>query len=313
MVALVQHRSPPSAANALVADAANSTDSGRRRRFRRPLNPVDAFDSAAADLYVGEPAAQVSAVHALADVADGSPFTRRQQCVDVLCGYLREPWPTGRDMGDERTVRDTIVAVLADRMRRRRIRGNWSGVAIDLRNAYLENVDFTEAVFRGPALFESATLAGVTRFDGATFLGQTHFQSAVFDTAWFREAVFTDSARFFGTRFGSGRFDETTFRDCAQFPLAVFTREARFYRTAFQRGAYFDSAQFRGDADFGAADFTGPARFDGSTFTTGSSFDHARFDSPVAAAQRNSVETHRMARGLIGEPTPRVNFSGAPV
>ena len=120
MVALVQHRSPPSAANALVANAANSTDSGRRRRFRRPLNPVDAFDSAAADLYVGEPAAQVSAVHALADVADGSPFTRRQQCVDVLCGYLRQQWPTGRDMGDERTVRDTIVAVLADRMRRRR-------------------------------------------------------------------------------------------------------------------------------------------------------------------------------------------------
>ncbi|OXR42188.1 hypothetical protein B7C42_05787 [Nocardia cerradoensis] len=286
MVVLVQRRPAPvaAAANPMLDSAANSANYFRRKRFRWPWQLADTFVSAAAQLYVGEGRSQVSAVRTLADIADASASTPRQQCVDVLCGYLRLPRTTGRLGGYDRTVRRTITAVIAEHLRRGG-RRSWSRATFDFRNAQLDDADFTDAVFGGPALFEGANLAGVTRFDGATFSADTHFQDAAFDTAWFREAVFTDSARFFGARFARARFDGTTFRGSAQFPLTVFAGEARFHRAAFRGGAYFDSAQFRGNADFGAARFTGPARFDGAAFTVDGSFERARFHDPIPAQQ----------------------------
>ncbi|MBF4998367.1 pentapeptide repeat-containing protein [Nocardia sp. BSTN01] len=286
MVVLVQRRPAPvaAAANLLLDSEANSADSFRRKRFRWPWQLADMFVSAAAQLYVGEAKAQVSAVHTLADVADASASTPRQQCVDVLCGYLRLPRAVGRLGAYDRTVRRTIASVIAEHLRRG-ARRSWSRAAFDFRNARFEDADFTDAVFDGPAIFEGADLAGITRFDRATFSADTHFQDATFDTVWFREAVFTDSARFFGARFARARFDGTTFRGSAQFPLAIFAGDARFHRAAFRGGAYFDSAQFRGHADFGAAGFTGPARFDGAAFTVDSSFERARFHDLIPSEE----------------------------
>ncbi len=300
MVVLVQRRPAPVAvaANLLLDSEANSANSFRRKRFRWPGQLADRFVSAAAQLYVGEGRSQLSAVRTLADIADASASTPRQQCVDVLCGYLRLPRATGRLGGYDRTVRRTIAAVIAEHLRRG-ARRSWSRATFDFRNAQLDDADFTDAVFVGPAIFEGANLAGVTRFDGARFSADTHFQDAAFDTAWFREAVFADSARFFGARFTRARFDGTTFRGSAQFPLAVFAGDARFHRAAFRGGAYFDSAQFRGRADFGAAGFAGPARFDGAAFTVGSSFERARFHDPIP-----SEEPPADAAGWFVAPAP---------
>ncbi|MCC3312473.1 pentapeptide repeat-containing protein [Nocardia africana] len=286
MVVLVQRRPAPmaAAANLLLDSDANSVNSSRRRRFRWPWQLADMFVSAAAQLYAGEGGSQISAVRTLAEIADASASTPRQQCVDVLCGYLRLPRAAGRVGAYDRAVRRTIVSVIADHLRRG-ARRSWSRATFDFRNAQLEDADFTDAVFGGPAIFESANLTGITRFDGATFSADTHFQAATFDTVWFREAVFTERARFFGARFERARFDGTTFRGSAQFPLAVFSGDARFHRAAFHGGAYFDSAQFRGTADFVAAGFTGPARFDGAAFALGSSFEHARFQDPMPIEQ----------------------------
>lgn len=287
MVVLVQRRPAAVAATAkLVLDSeSDSLDAFPRRRFRGPRQAAEMFVSAAAQLYAGDGTTQVRAVRTLAEIADRSTSVLRQQCVDVLCGYL--PLPRCERLGGyERAVRRTITAVLGDRLRRG-ARRSWSGATFDLRNAHLEDADFTNAVFRGPVIFEHATLAGTTRFDGATFAAETHFQAATFDTAWFRRAVFADSARFFGARFDRARFDGTTFCGSAQFPLADFAADARFPQATFRDGAYFDSARFRGTADFGAAGFSGPARFDGATFTIDSSFDRARFPDPNPSAARD--------------------------
>ncbi|PPJ26906.1 hypothetical protein C5E45_21960 [Nocardia nova] len=216
--------------------------------------------------------------------------------------YLRLPRTSARLGGYDRTVRRTIVSVIADHLRRG-VRRSWSRATFDFRNARLEDADFTDAVFGGPAIFECANFTGITRFDGATFSADTHFQAATFGTVWFREAMFTDRARFFGARFVRARFDGTTFRGSAQFPLAVFSGDARFHRAAFHGGAYFDSAQFRGHADFGAACFTGPARFDGAAFTIGSSFERARFHDRMPTEQPSAEASAEAARSFAA-PAP---------
>ncbi|MFI7193533.1 pentapeptide repeat-containing protein [Nocardia nova] len=307
MVVLVQRRPAPvaAAANLLLDSNANPVNSFRRKRFRWPWQLADMFVSAAAQLYVGEGKAQISAVRTLAEIADASAATPRQQCVDVLCGYLRLPRAAGRLGGYDRTVRRTITSVIADHLRRG-ARRSWSRATFDFRNARIEDADFTGAVFGGSANFEHANLTGSTRFDGATFSADTHFQAATFDTVWFREAVFTERARFFGARFERARFDGTTFRGSAQFPLAIFSGDARFHRAAFRAGAYFDSAQFCGNADFGAAAFTGPARFDGAAFTIDSSFDRARFDDPMAAEQSPAEPTRPFTVPASHGVAPRI-------
>ncbi|WP_227982016.1 pentapeptide repeat-containing protein [Nocardia spumae] len=271
MAVLVQPRSvPASAADNILIDKADPADFFRRNRFRYLRQHTDErFVSAAATLYVGEWTAQLSAIRTLAHIADVSAPAPRQRCIDILCGYLRLPRRPGLIDLHDRAVRRAIVTVIADRVRRG-ARRSWSRATFDFRGAHLEDADFTAAVFRGPVVFEHATLAGTTRFDSAIFGSEIHFQMAAFDTAWFRDAQFADSARFFGARFHSARFDGATFRVAAQFPLTVFSDYAGFRRTAFRGPAYFDSARFHGATDFSAARFTVPVHFDGATFTMSS-------------------------------------------
>jgi len=59
---------------------------------------VERFGAAAAQLGSLDPAVRIAGVYAMAGVADESiTFSRRQQCIDVLCGYLRLPYD--RDYG----------------------------------------------------------------------------------------------------------------------------------------------------------------------------------------------------------------------
>jgi len=98
---------------------------------------------------------------------------QRQQCVDVLCAYLRLPWagnptqlepnttttehswPDGEGQRKcEREVRQTLVRVIASHLRSDTgsITGSsvsWSDLDIDLTNAALPNADFRKAHFRG--------------------------------------------------------------------------------------------------------------------------------------------------------------------
>ncbi|MFE9024586.1 hypothetical protein ACFYNL_39405 [Streptomyces sp. NPDC007808] len=50
------------------------------------------FDTAARLLGHGEAACRLAGVHAMAGLADDWP-ERRQTCIDVLCAYLRMPYP----------------------------------------------------------------------------------------------------------------------------------------------------------------------------------------------------------------------------
>jgi uncharacterized protein YjbI with pentapeptide repeats len=257
----------------------------RRQRDIEQGRFVERFGAAAAQLGDHDVAVRIAGVYAMAGVADESTGLRRQQCIDVLCGYLRLPYSpelgsshqsklvlteprTGNDgspLGqqerhleyrqNDKEVRATIVRVIADHLRDHEYR--WSACDFDFRTAHLEDVDLSHAVFGGTSQFDGARFSGPARFDGATFSG----------TAMFYEATFSNYAGFGGATFsGDAVFGEATFSGTAWFAGATFADDARF-----------GGATFSGDAVFGGATFSGTAGFNGATFSNGATFEKARF------------------------------------
>jgi hypothetical protein len=242
---------------------------------------VERFGAAAAQLGDHDVAVRIAGVYAMAGVADESTGLRRQQCIDVLCGYLRLPYSpelgsnhqsklvlteprTGDDgsaLGqqerhleyrqNDKEVRATIVRVIADHLRDHEY--SWSACDFDFRTAHLEDLDFRGTAFRG-----------TTQFDGATFSGG----------AMFGEATFSGHP---------ARFDGATFCSHAMFEKATFSHDARFDGATFSGDARFDGATFSGDARFAGARFSGGASFVGTDFGRGAiEFDHPRQWGPPA-------------------------------
>ncbi|MGA7205853.1 MAG: pentapeptide repeat-containing protein, partial [Specibacter sp.] len=149
---------------------------------------VERFGAAAAQLSQADPAARIAGVYAMAGVADRTKNEERQQCIDVLCGYLRLPYdpmlgsnhlvskttrrafrhPAGAleestflFRHNDREVRQTIVRVIANHLRLGRGRTSWSKFDFDFTGVYFEDADFRGATFSGDH----------TSFDRATFSG----------------------------------------------------------------------------------------------------------------------------------------------
>jgi uncharacterized protein YjbI with pentapeptide repeats len=228
---------------------------------------VERFGAAANQLGSADVAVRLAGVYAMAGLADDAAGHERQQCIDVLCGYLRLPYSpdTGSSNARElvhkvpahggkesrelhylyrqndREVRQTIVRVVAAHLQPN-ARVSWSACDFDFSQAHLEDVDFRSA----------------------TFLGQTTFARAEFSGSWtlFSDAVFRGGfISFHRAAFGASR---------TLFDRATFDGEL----------INFDSATFRSDqASFERTYFLGHRiRFNKATFSgKQTSFDHARF------------------------------------
>jgi uncharacterized protein YjbI with pentapeptide repeats len=283
----------------------------RRQRDVEQGRFVERFSAAAAQLGAPDVAVRIAGVYAMAGVADESEGLRRQQCIDVLCGYLRLPYdaehgssgrtkkvvttanPRSADGADEsgkveehheyrsndREVRATILRVIADHLRSW-AEYSWSRSDFDFRTAYLEEVDLSHARFSRTAQFGRATFAGTAVFSGATFAGSAGFDGATFaGTAMFSGTAFAGSARFNGATFADDTwFDEATFTGTAWFGDAIFDGADTWFPTAtFTGDALFGSATFAGDAWFGGTTFAGATQFGGTSFDGASSFGGTTF------------------------------------
>ena len=119
-------------------------------------------------------AVRIAGVYAMAGVADESSTpSRRQQCIDVLCGYLRLPYDpehgrshrtehgikiqrsetveeqfTHRLRQNDCEVRQTIVRVIAAHLQDD-AEHRWSNHDFDFTGVLFENADFAGATFRG--------------------------------------------------------------------------------------------------------------------------------------------------------------------
>jgi len=206
---------------------------------------VERFGGAAAQLGNLDPAVRIAGVYAMAGVADESiTFSRRQQCIDVLCGYLRLPYDpdyasshhTELDTAssrlpsesarqsveqqhtqrrtirqNDREVRQTIVRVITAHLRDH-ADIPWSDHDFDFNTVIFENADFQNARFRGKnTSFEGATFSGErTSFEGATFSGER---------TSFERAMFCGHVRFKGATFSGER---------TSFERAMFCGHVRF-------------------------------------------------------------------------------------
>ncbi len=242
--------------------------------------------------------ARLAGIYALSNLADAW-VDERQQCVDVVCAYLRLPWtpeaaypraamrvdqgqPTSAPVRTgEGEVRRTALRVVGEHLLPETVRPpgreSWSELSLDLCGAVLPDLDwsgcqlmgkitFSGVVFRGMVNFSNATFGSRTPFDSATFQGEALFGTANFEAdVTFERASFHGRARFGGT---------------------TFARHAEFGYARFTEGVWFGYAEFMSSAGFGHASFDGAARFGKAVFHRGSWFAHATFagDRPFSGA-----------------------------
>ncbi|MGW4353975.1 pentapeptide repeat-containing protein [Nocardia sp. NPDC004582] len=270
----------------------------RKQRDAERGRFAEVFGAAAGQLGDPDVAVRIAGVYAMAGVADEfSARWRRQQCVDVLCGYLRLPYQPEEgashlvsksqrieDHGtavervytyrqNDRQVRDTIVRVIAEHLRPS-AETRWSSCDFDFTDAAFENADFRYAVFAGRN----------TRFTNAMFLsGRT---------------VSFEQARFLGKRV---TFRGAIFRSAAVFDRAVFDHTAVARADREGTSATFAEATFGSGGSFEGAEFRGArTAFDRTTFAG----ERTSFANAVFAADRTTFE-----RAVFdGE---RVTFTGA--
>lgn len=284
------------------------------------LSEHDAAERRVTDLYtkaveqLGSDKAPVrlGGMYALERLAQNVP-DQRQTIVNVLCAYLRMPYPaepddtTEQGHAQERQARLTAQRILVGHLHPgsdpdRPLTTFWgdtdAGLDIDLSGATL--IDFDLGSCR----------ARTARFDKATFVGKTEFSHTTFSgNAWFSEATFSGEVTFYRAAFGEDAwFGDATFRGNAWFSNTMFNGDAEFGRTTFHETAAFDDATFRGNqdnpfssgADFSDATFKGRTQFNDTAFSAQASFFKATFNQLVHFREATFSGTARFDHATFG-------------
>ncbi|MFI6997175.1 pentapeptide repeat-containing protein [Nocardia sp. NPDC050175] len=256
----------------------------RRQRDLEQSRFIERFGAAATQLGSPYTAVRIAGVYAMAVVADESAGDRRQQCIDVLCGYLRLPYSPdtganhqiGRDRKDtaiadieiadhfqylqnDKVVRQTVVDVIVAHLRNHE--SSWSSYDFNFTTAHFEDAGFNGVTFSGTSRFDGAMFSADAGFNGATFSGDAGFNGVTFS--------------------GDAGFNGATFAGDTGFGRVTFSGEARFVRATFSGRAGFGGVTFSGPARFGRSTFSGPAGFNGVTFSGPASFDGVTFSGGV--------------------------------
>lgn len=301
-----------------------------------PEELIQRYGVASAQLDSDNAIIRLAGVSAMARVADDWP-EQRQQCIDLLCGYLRmAPRP---DAGfGEIDARNAIVGIISAHLRAQSAI-SWVKHDFDFAGAALFDADFADVTFAGAhTSFARATFSGgVTRFARATFSGEvTRFDGATFSggVARFDGATFSGPYTIFaGARFSGWHtiFDGASFTGrCTLFDAATFSGWYTNFDLATFSGTYtgldlvtfsaqqtgFDGATFSGTVTrFDGATFSGKeTRFDGATFSgKQTSFEGATFSGARTADEVTAKSLFIGSTVSWGPLSPRRLRSPAPV
>lgn len=285
-----------------VAEASHELAHQQEARERRKLFD-DRYVSASEQLGHTKFPVRLAGVYAMVSPADDWPH-RRQNCVDVLCGYLRSPYPAGD--GNEREVRQAAMNSLLDRLGGTRWQQG-GRISMDFRGAEFHELDLSQRTFRGAVKFDGAVLRGeLTDFRKAVFRHGASFDNTRFEST---KVDFTDTQFLRAASFADARFDGAISFTGALFSQTVSFRKARFtgpsvsLREAVLRGVVtFETSTMDGTAldlreTFAdAADLT----FDAARIT-GTSIDLSEFISVRSVISFNQAEFDTVS--LIGMNT----------
>ncbi len=106
------------------------------------------YQDAAEQLGHDKEAVRIAGIYAMSRLADDWP-DQRQQCVDVLCAYLRLPdtAPAGFS-AREAVLREAIISEIAEHTASGRADGkSWSALRLDLSGAVLHDIDLSDCIF----------------------------------------------------------------------------------------------------------------------------------------------------------------------
>ena len=271
---------------------------------------VNRFESAARQLGDSEAAVRIAGVQALAGLADAWT-SGRQQCVDVLCGYLRLPLPTDDSLtASEGQVRQAVTRVIAQRLTQT-AEPSWSSLNFDFTGAHLFNLDLDAVDVVGTLTFDRATFHGTTRIrGGCTFLGDLSMAECTFQgqvlvgdmsvlqapnhsaefggNVWFDGSSFEDGLFLAKPRFrGRVSFMNTYVANIAQVSGALFEETVSFTcmevatdafivsMSRFHKAAIFHDAIVRGRLHLPFNDFHGRAAL---TFASIGQMQHGNDD-----------------------------------
>lgn len=311
----------------------------RRQRDLEQGRFIERFVAAADQLGSPDPAVRIAGVYAISSAADeASTFTNRQQCIDVLCGYLRLPYDpehgqnhmievvtteksaatrTGRESSyrkvfrqNDGEVRRTIVRVLIAHLEQA-APISWSEHNFDFRSAVFDDFNLRDAIFSGDNVnFMGAKFLGVcTFFIDVTFDSlMANFCDVEFrsDVTMFKNCVISGTTRFVDTKFESEitQFEDVTFQGIlVDFDNAEFNSEVNAFKDV-NFGSY--QVDFPGVTFAGAATEFDGVRFGVTNFTdTNFSADVVRFKKCEFADERATFARSTIARMVFEKETPK--------
>jgi Pentapeptide repeats (9 copies) len=138
------------------------------------------YQEAAAQLGHEKAPVRLAGVYAMARLADDW-LEQRQECVDVLCAYLRMPSDAEGDVfpSGEQQVRATITAMIARHCIDVSRHDSWANLRFDLAGAALDNLNFSDVNFQSKPIFRNARFTGICRFDRASFEAGADFSNCL--------------------------------------------------------------------------------------------------------------------------------------
>lgn len=247
----------------------------RRQQLLEEGHFLELLGKSASQLGDANPTVQAAGIYTLAGLADRSPRDRKQQCVSVLCTYLRLPYTPSHPGGatevttsivrkfksentaglveeehtlalrpHDRQTRETIVRVITQHLKEDAA-SRWSNLNFDFSGAVFDYGDFKKSIFTGAMVdFTNATFTGEANFSGATFAGKANFENATFTgRADFWNTKFADTVDFTRATFNGG-FSFTHSSALAYFSGARFARFANFQAARFRSNTSFRGAMF---------------------------------------------------------------------
>lgn len=237
------------------------------------------FARAAEMLGSDRAATRLGGVYALAALAD-EWLDNRQQCVDLLCGYMRTPIPRSTSSSSEPDAGPTVIPSprLAPRTLLPRPQSSpvVSPAAVEsffqsraeLADAYAEHAATDEVEVRKAVLASIARGTSRTQSDVKSWSGMTFDLSRCFiEGLDFQGCSFAEKVDFNGTIFsGSTNLRNTYFAKNAQFDGCTFLGRTWFSGATFAGHAWFRAAEFRSEVRFGRTKFQGAMVFNFAKF-----------------------------------------------
>lgn len=265
-------------------------------KFRTAEHYNERFSKAAEMLGSSQTATRLGGVYALSALAD-EWVLNRQQCVDLLCGYMRGPisrqndpasplsspqLPSRQIMKRPEMEPDSSLG-FGDEYRRpqRAIAANYEKAAsrdeVEVRKAILSSIARGTRRSAG----DSRSWSGMTFDLSTSFIDSVDFSNCSFnEKVNFNGSIFIGSANMRKARFdANAQFDGCLFLDRTWFSKAVFGGHAWFRAAEFVKEARFGNTRFLGGMIFSYSKFHDVCHFRENTLgTTGSAKEIAYAD-----------------------------------